>query len=148
MTSTELLSGLAGNFAEIPRAMCEELLRSKTVGRVAWNGGDGPCLFPVNYAFREGTIVFRTSPYGALSVLARRTAVAFEIDQIDEEGGTGWNVMVSGHAEGVSNDYLLSSLWTTGPVPWASGTRTLFVAITPRRITGRVVRAPFAGASA
>jgi hypothetical protein len=41
----------------------------------------------------------------------------------------------------VTQQYTLSTLWKEGPVPWASGTRNLFIAITPDSITGRSVRA-------
>ena len=39
--------------------------------------------FSVNYALHVGAVVFRTTPYGPLSVLVRRTPVAFEVDHID-----------------------------------------------------------------
>ena len=42
----------------------------------------------------------------------------------------------------MTQQYTLSTLWKEGPVPWASGTRNLFIAITPESITGRAVRAP------
>jgi hypothetical protein len=86
---------------------------------------------------------FRTSPHGELSCLARHTRVAFEIDEIDEKRTIGWNVLVLGSAEQVIGRYPLTTLWKEGPVPWASGVRTLFIAITPERITGRLVRAAF-----
>ena len=75
-----------------------------------------------------------------ISQLARRTNVAFEIDGVDEEARRGWSVVVRGTAERVMQAHDLVELWTkTGPVPWAAGTRTLHIAITPRTITGRDV---------
>jgi len=112
------------------------------VGRVAWNAPDGPQLLPVNYAYYNKTIVFRTMSEGVMSQLVRRTNVAFEIDGVDEETRTGWSVVVRGTAERVSQEYDLVELWTkTGPVPWAAGLRTLHIAITPRTISGREVAA-------
>jgi nitroimidazol reductase NimA-like FMN-containing flavoprotein (pyridoxamine 5'-phosphate oxidase superfamily) len=78
-----------------------------------------------------------------LSSLGRHTRVAFEIDDIDEERESGWSVLVLGSAERVTREYTLTSLWKDGPVPWAEGTRNLFIMITPETITGRAVRAPF-----
>jgi nitroimidazol reductase NimA-like FMN-containing flavoprotein (pyridoxamine 5'-phosphate oxidase superfamily) len=116
------------------------LLSEHTVGRVAWGAPDGPQLVPVNYAYYNKTIVFRTVPDGVLSQLARRTNVAFEIDWVDEEARTGWSVVVRGAAERVMQDFDLVELWTkAGPVPWAAGNRTLHIAISPRTITGREV---------
>lgn len=88
--------------------------------------------------------MFRTSPYGLLSALERHARVAFEVDDIDEDGQMGWSVLVTGSAEKVTRQYTLTTLWKEGPVPWASGTRNLFIAITPDSSTGRKARAPFA----
>jgi nitroimidazol reductase NimA-like FMN-containing flavoprotein (pyridoxamine 5'-phosphate oxidase superfamily) len=135
---------LRTNFTELSRSECEDLLAKRSVGRVGLNAPTVPQIFPVTYAYYAKTIVFRTSPYGVLSSLERHTRVAFEIDDIDEERESGWSVLVMGSAEGVTAHYTLSTLWKEGPVPWASGTRNLFIAITPDSITGRAVRAPFA----
>jgi hypothetical protein len=40
----------------------------------------------------------------------------------------------------VTDDYEQTTLWRKGPTPWAGGPRTMFIAITPERITGRAVR--------
>jgi uncharacterized protein len=129
-------------FRVIPGDECERRLGQHMVGRVAWNAPDGPQLLPVNYAYYNKTIVFRTMSEGVMSQLVRRTNVAFEIDGVDEETRTGWSVVVRGTAERVSQEYDLVELWTkTGPVPWAAGLRTLHIAITPRTISGREVAA-------
>lgn len=132
------------NFSELSRSECERLLAEHSVGRVGLSAPTGPQILPVTYAYYGKTVVFRTSPYGVLSSLERHTRVAFEIDDIDEERESGWSVLVLGSAERVTQQYTLSTLWKEGPVPWASGTRNLFIAITPDSITGRSVRAPFA----
>src|SRR5829696_6877771 len=110
MSSTTGDSRQNAPFREIPRATCERLLSEHTVGRVAWNAPDGPQLVPVNYAYYNKTIVFRTAPDGVLSQLARRTNVAFEIDGLDEDARTGWSVVVRGSAERVTQDFNLMEL--------------------------------------
>jgi nitroimidazol reductase NimA-like FMN-containing flavoprotein (pyridoxamine 5'-phosphate oxidase superfamily) len=102
---------------------------------------------PVTYQYRNGSVIFRTSPVGALSGLVRRTSVAFEIDEIDEQNKSGWSVLVLGFAEAMAHNYLLASAWETGPVPWADGVRNLFIEIKPRKISGRAVRAHAGGPS-
>ena len=103
-------------------------------------------VLPVTYAMYNGNVVFRTSPYGALSALAEPTIVAFEIDEVDQDAGTGWSVLVQGRAQAVAGSYDLERLWQMeGVAPWATGTRNLFVSISPRTITGRVVKAPSTG---
>ena len=119
---------------------CIALLRQNYLGRVAFMSGDVPAILPVNFVFADGLIVFRTDPGEKLAEIPMRR-VAFEIDNIDEKQQAGWSVLVLGSAERVTQQYTLSTLWKEGPVPWASGTRNLFIAITPESITGRAVRA-------
>jgi nitroimidazol reductase NimA-like FMN-containing flavoprotein (pyridoxamine 5'-phosphate oxidase superfamily) len=131
-----------GEFRAISPARCEELLQSQSVGRVAWQAADGPQILPVTYAWHEGTIIFRTSPYGVLSELIRPTEVALEIDEIDQNNHRGWSVVVQGRAQGVAEPDQLARMWTVGSVvPWASGIRNVFIQVTPHKVTGRVVAA-------
>jgi nitroimidazol reductase NimA-like FMN-containing flavoprotein (pyridoxamine 5'-phosphate oxidase superfamily) len=133
------------NFGEMSEAECKQLLTEHTAGRVGFMAPDGPQILPVTYQYRNGSVIFRTSPAGPLSGLIRRTSVAFEIDDIDEEQHSGWSVLVLGFAEAMAHDYLLTSAWETGPVPWADGIRNLFIEIKPRTISGRSVGARSAG---
>ena len=131
MTTTDSGSSTS-HFHELARARCDELLATHRAGRVAWSGPDGPMILPVTYGIYNGDVVFRTSPYGALSALVDRTNVAFEIDEVDQEAGTGWSVLVCGWAHAVVGSYDLVTLWQMdGVVPWATGTRNLFISITP-----------------
>ena len=68
-----------------------------------------------------------------------RITVAFEIDRIDERNQSGWSVLILGFAEEMVHNRLLASAWEAGPVPWADGTRNLFIEIKPRKISGRSV---------
>ena len=132
--------GSPPEFAPISPAGCQELLESQSIGRVAWQAADGPQILPVTYAWYDGTIIFRTSPYGVLSELVRPTDVALEIDELDQESRQGWSVVVQGRAQGVAEPDQLVRMWTVGGVvPWASGIRNVFIQIIPRRITGRAL---------
>ena len=140
MTSPSEEGPPTGSFGELSEAECKQLLSQHTAGRVGFIVGDGPQILPVTYQYRTGSVIFRTSPYGPLAGLVRRTSVAFEIDGIDEQNKSGWSVLVLGFAEAMAHDYLLASAWETGPVPWADGVRNLFIEIKPRKISGRAVR--------
>ena len=140
MTSLSEEGPPTGSFGELSEAECKDLLAQHTAGRVGFMVGDGPQILPVTYQYRTGSVIFRTSPYGPLAGLVRRTSVAFEIDGIDEHNKSGWSVLVQGFAEAMAHDYLLTSAWETGPVPWADGVRNLFIEIKPRKISGRAVR--------
>ena len=129
-------------FAPISPDRCRELLESQSIGRVAWQAADGPQILPVTYAWYEGTIIFRTSPYSVLSELVRPTEVALEIDDLDQKSHRGWSVVVQGRAQGVAEPDRLVRMWTVGGVvPWAPGVRNVFIQIVPHRVTGRVVAA-------
>ena len=145
MTSPRDEKPHTGIFAELSETECKELLAQHTVGRIGFMAGEGPQILPVNYQYRTGRVIFRTSPYGPLAGLVRRTSVAFEIDAIDEQDKSGWSVLVLGFAEAMTNDHRLTSAWETGPVPWADGARNLFIEIKPRKISGRVVRSATGG---
>jgi uncharacterized protein len=140
MTSPRDVEPHTSNFAELSETDCKELLAQHTAGRVGFMAGEGPLILPVTYQYRTDSVIFRTSPYGPLAGLVRRTSVAFEIDAIDEQNKSGWSVLVLGFAEAMTHDYLLTSAWETGPVPWADGARNLFIEIKPRKISGRSVR--------
>ena len=127
------------DFVELSEAECRERLARHTAGRIGFMAGDGPMILPVTYQYRDGSVIFRTSPVGPLAELVRRTSVAFEIDEIDEQSKSGWSVLVLGFAEAMAHNYLLTAAWETGPVPWAEGVRNLFVEIKPRKISGRAV---------
>ena len=136
--------GASASFQELSEDRCKELLLSHTSGRVGWQAADGPLILPVTYAFYNGMVAFRTAPYGVLAELISPTNVAFEIDEIDHTTGHGWSVLVRGRAKAVTQNFDLVTLWKMDKIlPWASGTRNLFIAIEPSSITGRSVRAPF-----
>jgi uncharacterized protein len=142
MTSTSEGRPSTGNFGELSEAECKQLLTQHSAGRVGFMAAEGPQILPVTYQYRAGSVIFRTSPYGPLAGLVRRTSVAFEIDSIDEQDKSGWSVLVLGFAEAMAHDCLLTSAWETGPVPWADGVRNLFIEITPRKISGRSIKSP------
>ena len=124
----------------LPPEECRDLLTVKSVGRVAFNGPDGPQVLPVNYVVHRRSIFFRTAAGSALGDAMRNTRVAFEIDDIDEYLQSGWSVVAVGEADVVDDQDLLVELWgDQGPKPWAIGLRTQFVRITPTRLTGRRV---------
>ena len=140
MTSPADKSTASSNFAELSEAECKELLEQHSAGRIGFMAPEGPQILPVTYQYRNGSVIFRTSPVGPLADLVRRTSVAFEIDGINEQNKSGWSVLVLGFAEAMAHNYLLMSAWETGPVPWADGVRNLFIEIKPRKISGRAVR--------
>jgi nitroimidazol reductase NimA-like FMN-containing flavoprotein (pyridoxamine 5'-phosphate oxidase superfamily) len=82
---------------------CVKLLRAHDLGRIALVDREvRPLIFPVNYFFDEGVIVFRTAP-GTKLDLAPGAYVSFEIDGWDPDNGIGWSVLVKGIAHDLTN---------------------------------------------
>ena len=131
---------------ELDEDQCLKLISAGGIGRIAYTSRYGPAVLPVNYALRDGAVVFRTAAHGPLDEDLRTGIdgadykVAFEIDSIDTANRGGWSVLIQGpahHVTGPEED----AVRRTGVEPWAPGDRELFVRIVPTRITGRRVTA-------
>jgi len=133
-------------YEDLAAAQCRDLLAQRHVGRIAWTAADGPQLFPISYVWHDDQVVFRTSPYGVLSELVQRTAVVFEVDDIDQDRRLGWSILVRGRAVGIAPDDLTRPSVMSTALPWVSGHRNLIIAVTPAQITGRRF-VPLAGAT-
>lgn len=130
-------------FRRLPVTECLQLLSATRIGRVAWNSAGRPQVLPVAYAVHEKRVVFRTSLQGPLAELAEPHPVVFEIDAFDEVMRTGWSVVARGQSAVVREPEDLKDLWShADPVPWAAGSRNMFIRITPDVLTGRVIIRP------
>lgn len=121
---------------------CVKLLRSYDLGRIAVVDREvRPLIFPINYFFDEGVIVFRTAP-GAKLDLAPGAQVGFEIDGWDADQGVGWSVLVKGIAHDITDPRGAPTgrmrFWPVHPV--APGSREHWVGIRANEITGRRFR--------
>src|SRR5829696_3820612 len=63
---------------ELIDAECRHLYAERHLGRLALIDAQGPVIFPVNYVFDNGSVVFRTDPGTKLDAAADATPVAFE----------------------------------------------------------------------
>ena len=118
-------------------AECFDLLEPGGVGRVGFAAADGIMILPVNFAVTRKTIVFRTAPDTLLAVYADGR-VSFQADHLDEAVRAGWSVLVHGHAHKVTDEREVKRLEEgTNLEPWATGSRDVYVRITPARISGR-----------
>ncbi|WP_300078176.1 pyridoxamine 5'-phosphate oxidase family protein [Propioniciclava sp.] len=124
-----------GHLLPITADDCSLLLAERTIGRVAWASSQGMVVLPVTYVPTDGLIVFRVAEDTLPAELADGHEVAFEVDDIDEETGTGWSVLVRGRARAHEGRP------TELPQPWAPGERPVLVAIEPTAVTGRSVSA-------
>ena len=138
----------------LDEAECLRLISPGGIGRIAFTGRFGLTVLPVNYKVHDGAIVFRTaqdSPTGedlSTGIAHAEYQVAFEIDDIDPVGKSGWSVLVHGPAHHMTTEAERAAVLESGVEPWPDGTREHAISITPLRITGRrLTRRPAPGAS-
>lgn len=130
-----------GSIKQLPDDECRALLTTTTVGRIAFTDDDGQQLVPVNFAYLDEAIYFRTLPDGFLSTLARgHHDVAFGVDHHDPMYRSGWNVTVKGRAEHVEDRVTINKVLGHERLrPWAGGVRPLVIRVTIDHIDGRKV---------
>lgn len=120
------------HLAEIDERECWELLSTRPVGRLVWNGSDGLTAVPVNYRTGPDEVVVRTSAYSTMARECDDSPVTFQVDQIDPMTRSGWSVLVRGVAH----------FEVTGSDPddvdvWPAGHRPVQVRIEASHVSGR-----------
>lgn len=118
---------------------CWRLIGGSSVGRLAISIANQPDIFPVNYAVDGESIVITTDPGTKLAGAILGSAVAFEVDGLDQEQHTGWSIVVHGKAveiEGVEESLEALDL---GIKTWANRDKSRFVRIVPTELTGRKI---------
>lgn len=130
---------MAAGLVDMSARECRERLARGGVGRVVLCGPGGPEIYPVNFAVVDGDIVFRTAPYTSLGRAVVGSTVAFEVDDYDGAGETGWSIVVKGIATAEDDPDEVIRLRRLGPQPWPAGHRPLFVRVRPRKVSGRHV---------
>lgn len=121
----------------LSRAECLALLRRSLVGRVVVTDRALPAAFPVNFALLDEDVVFRTTAGSKLEAASARAVVAFEVDDLDPVGQTGWSVLIQGTAGLLADPVDLARAQVLPLQPWAPGRRLEFVRIRSELVSGR-----------
>jgi uncharacterized protein len=121
----------------LSRDECLTLMASVPVGRIIYTRRALPAVELVNFALDQGDIVIRTDRSGKLAAATRGAVVAFEADQVDPAGQSGWSVTAIGPSSEVTDPGELARLRTIGLRSWAPGTRDHFIRISPVMLNGR-----------
>jgi uncharacterized protein len=125
---------------ELSRPECVHLLSAGVVGRVALSAPDGPRIVPVNYAVHDDAIVFRTSPYSEMTRHGWDSELAFEVDELDHATFQGSSVVARGRGHVVEDPDEVADIQASwAPRPWAGGSRSVYVKLPWRELTGRRV---------
>ena len=123
----------------LDRAECLELLRTVTVGRIAFMERGLPAIQPVNFRVHGSNVIIRTSSGGKLAAAVTGAMVAFEADEVDAATRSGWSVVVLGHASLIRDINELVALAGPDSHPWVPGRSDHVIRIRSERITGRRV---------
>ena len=95
----------------LSRDECLRLMASVPVGRIVYTRRALPAVELVNFALDEGDIVIRTDSGGKLAAATRGAVVAFEADQLDPAGQSGWSVTAVGPSSAVTDPGELARLF-------------------------------------
>jgi nitroimidazol reductase NimA-like FMN-containing flavoprotein (pyridoxamine 5'-phosphate oxidase superfamily) len=135
-----IIEGWVDNGLEVlSEPECLRLLESADLGRVAVSIGALPAVFPVNYRFVDGVVLFKTAEGTKLNAALRNSVVAFEVDAADRQYHEGWSVMAIGTAKEVG-EAESARYATVSPRPWATGQRDRLIAIDVQFVSGRRIR--------
>ncbi|WCO66545.1 pyridoxamine 5'-phosphate oxidase family protein [Iamia majanohamensis] len=115
---------------------CWDLLAAAPVGRLAFVDGGAPMVLPVTHRVVGRRVVFRSPAGGKLSAAVVAAPVAFEVDEWDADGRTGWSVVARGVAESSPDD--VAALEGLGLDPWLDeARRATWVQVRVDEVTGR-----------
>lgn len=121
----------------LPEADCLQLLDRAPVGRVVVSMDAMPAAFPVNFVRIGRDVYFRTASGTKLAAAVNRTVVAFQVDEFDAAGASGWSILVVGQARLVTDPAEQALLDAAGVHSWAVTGPAHYVAIALERVTGR-----------
>lgn len=88
----------------LERAECLRLLGNAHLGRIAVSASALPIVRPVGYVMEGDTIVVDVGRGPDLAFATAGAVVAFEADNLHENGHTGWTVTVTGMAQAVHDE--------------------------------------------
>ncbi|MBU3869115.1 pyridoxamine 5'-phosphate oxidase family protein [Streptomyces sp. 4503] len=127
-------------FRLLDRQECLRLLAKVPVGRVVYTRQALPAVLPVNFFLDTGSsVLLRTSAGSGLVRAIDGVVVAFEADDFDAATRSGWSVVVTGRATGVTDPAEYERLSRVGPRSWAIRRGEAFVRIESEMVTGRKI---------
>ena len=116
---------------------CWSLLSSMSLGRLVTILDGKPEIFPVNFATRRRTVLFRTAQGTKLSSAVMGDWVAFEADYHDPALTYGWSVIIGGRAHLLSANADILDAEEAPLRSWIATVKPIYVWVIAVEITGR-----------
>lgn len=134
---------MGGRLEELDVTTSMRLLAEHRFGRVALNAPGGPLVFPVNYVYDRGAIVWRSDIGTKLTAAERHSGASFQVDHVDPEHHIGWSVLVRGRLIEVEDPEELARIDALPLVTFVEGQgKAHAIRLQPRAITGRRIPLP------
>jgi hypothetical protein len=92
----------------------------------------------------DGAVVFRTAPGTQLTASVLGHVVAFEVDDMNEDDGQGWSVLVTGTVSEIRDGPSLEQAQRLGLEAWSLDETDHFLRLHPELVSGRAVTQPTA----
>lgn len=134
--------GSADEAAGLARAECLRLMSTAAVGRIVFTEQALPAVAPVGFVVDGEDVVIPVPPGSRLLAAIRGAIVAFQADDLDAAGRSGWSVTVVGRARVVRDP---GESAREALRPWTAGTGAEFILVSCRRVTGQRVGAVLVG---
>lgn len=120
----------------LSRRECIDLLSSAPIGRVVFTDHALPAVQPVGFRLDGEDIVIHTGAATKLAAATRDAVVAFEADEFDSQGRTGWSVTAVGRARAVSDPAEIARLSALPPAAWMPGGQDCFIVVRAEQLSG------------
>ncbi|MES1940392.1 hypothetical protein T5B8_09119 [Salinisphaera sp. T5B8] len=123
----------SGRLSVLDARSCLQLLRTHSIGRLAFNSDPSPQVLPVNYLVDDERILICSGPGAKHDAALAREPATFQVDGHDTQRRSAWSVMVRGALDIVPEGEIRASL----PQPLPGGTREYLLRLSIYQITGR-----------
>jgi len=121
---------------------CRRLLATASLGRIAFTEGAIPTIQPAAFAVSGEDVLVPTGLGSNLAAAGRDAVLAFEVDDYELVGRTGWHVTVIGPSRLISDPGHVAELDALGVLSWAPTTTHGYVALRMAVVRGRRISAP------
>jgi len=126
--------------SDLDPGACLRHLGEAGIGRLVFDGNQGPVALPVNYHKMGEDFVFRTGDGSILAAVRAGGPTSLEVDHLDDVLGEGWSVLLTGRCIEITDPGEIERIAALGIHPWAGGDRHHAVRFTPEGMTGRSIR--------
>ena len=133
---------LGVRIVRLGRDECLALLAKTPLGRVAVTLGTLPVVRTVRFAVLDEGVVFKVGPSSSLRRSVPKAIVAFHADHYDEATREGWNLLVQGIGQEITEPRKIASLEKLGIPCWLSPAQDRYLMVPAQVVTGELVTWP------